>query len=88
MVMEKEPGPRHPQGITCDVQWTSTPRESDLLVGLEGTEVNVKVFISPELKLPKARSIDLDWAKTEEVHPFWFTKRTCKEEDVKSMEII
>ena len=88
MVMENEPGVRHPKGVTCDVQWRSTPNAVDLSKGLEGKDVKVKVFISPELKLPKARSIDLDWTKTEEVHPFWFIKRSCKEEDVKNMELI
>ena len=88
MVMEKDPGPRHPKGVTCEVERATTPTELDLSKGIEGTEVNVKVFISPELKLPKARSIDLDWTKTEEVHPFWFIKRSCKEEDVKNMELI
>ena len=38
--------------------------------------------------MPKAKSIGLDWTKTEEVHPFWWIKRSCKEEDVKNMEII
>jgi hypothetical protein len=88
MVMENEPGVRHPKGVTCDVQWRSTPNAVDLSKGLEGKDVKVKVFISPELKLPKARPIDLDWTKTEEVHPFWFIKRSCKEEDVKNMELI
>ena len=30
----------------------------------------------------------MDWFKQEDVHPFWFIKRSCKEEDVKNMEII
>ena len=46
------------------------------------------MFIPPEYEPPKARPLDMDWTKTEEAHPFWFIKRSCKEEYVKNMEFI
>ena len=88
MVMENEAGVRHPRGVTCTVEWATCPSDSHRDRGLEVKELKLNVFIQPEYKLPKAKLIALDWTKTEEVHPFWWIKRSCKEEDVKNMEII
>ena len=88
MVMENEPGVRHPRGVTCTVTWATSPSDDERDRGLEGIEVKMNVFIQPEFKLPKAKSLGLEWTKTEEVHPFWWIKRSCKEEDVKNMEMI
>ena len=50
-----DPGVRHPKGVTCEVEWATTPSDWDLSKGIEATEVKLKVLIQPELKLPKAR---------------------------------
>ena len=85
MVMENEPGVRHPKGVTCTVEWATDPSALERSKGLEVKEVKLNVFISPDYKLPKAKSNDFDWTKTEDVHPFWFIKRSGKEEDVANM---
>ena len=57
MVMENDPSVRHPKGVTCEVEWETTPSDCDFkIVGLDSTEVKLKVFILFELKLPKATS--------------------------------
>ena len=49
----------------------------------------MKVFISPEWKLPKGDiNESLDWTKTEELHPFWFIKRAKPLHDIPDMEPI
>ena len=88
MVMEHEPGVRSPKGVTCNVEWAMTPTALEVSKGLETKEIALKVFISPELKLPKAKCTDLEWTKTEDVHPFWFIKRSCKADVVKNMEVV
>ena len=89
MVMDNDPGARHPNGVTCEVEWETLPSDEDVDNGVENKEFKVRVFIQPELKLPKADSQGfLEWTKTEDVHPFWFSKRSCKAEDAKNMTII
>ena len=69
-------------------EWATGPTDLERSKGLEVKEVKLNVFIQLEFKLPKAKSLGLEWTKTEEVHPFWWIKRSCKEEDEKNMEMI
>ena len=52
---------------------------------MEDNSVETYVHVLPELKLPKAGG---KVTKTEEVHPFWFIKRTDKDESVANMEMV
>ena len=92
MVMEGEQnGVRTRNGVYCNVDWNgrSVGKVDVEKFGGESEDVSVKVFISPEWKLPKGDTIEsLDWTKNEELHPFWFIKRAKPLHEIPNMELI
>ena len=91
MVMEGEQGGYRPRnGVYCRVSWTKleeSKAETDKF-GELSEPVEVSVFISPEMKVPK-NSVDAstDWTASEEMHPFWFLLRG-REHDMTNMVMV
>ena len=55
--------------------------------GDEEDDVSVTVFVGPEVRVPKGKPNALEWAMSEELHPFWYVKRG-QPEDTKNMELV
>ena len=93
MVMEGEQnGVRPRNGVYCNVDWTRRPASQAEIEKFGDTEeeVDVPVFIAPEIKVPRSNyNMTLDWTQNEELHPFWFTKRAKPlTVDIPNMELI
>ena len=91
MVMEGEQGGYRPRnGVYCRVSWAKreeSKTETDKF-GELSEHVEVSVFISPEVRVPK-NSVDesTDWTTSEEMHPFWFLLRG-REHDMTNMVMV
>ena len=44
MMMENEPGVRHPRGVTCTAAWATSPSDDHVARGIEVKEVKMNVF--------------------------------------------
>ncbi len=87
--MDDEGGPRHEKAVSVRVSWRQQPSEYMRDVGKDDcAEVEVQVSVQPELKLPKSGAKGKEWTKTEDVHPFWFIKRTDKDESEANTTLI
>ena len=91
MVMEGEQeGARPRNGVYCRVEWTRRPVGFAEVAkyGEREDDVSVKVFIMPEVKVPKGNPDEaLEWTMSEELHPFWFVKRGGAE-DTTNMKLV
>ena len=73
--------PIHPKAVCAKVSWTAAPTVCEKEAGLECANTDVKVYVQPELKLPMKGDKGLEWAPSDNVHPFWFIRRTEKDGD-------
>ena len=73
--------PVHPKAVCAKVSWLATPTACEKDAGLECENTEVMVHVQPELKLPMKGDKGLEWAPSDNVHPFWFIRRTEKNED-------
>ena len=82
MVMEEEGLTLHPKAVTATVSWTVAVSEAEQIAGIEGIdkELEIRVSVQPELKLPTKGPKGLEWAQSDSVHPYWFIKRTEMDE--------
>lgn len=71
----------HPKAVCAKVSWEQAPTAAEKEAGMEGENIEVMVYVQPELKLPIKGEQGLDWAPSDNVHPFWFIKRTENEKD-------
>ncbi|MDA8583548.1 hypothetical protein N9L68_04925 [bacterium] len=64
------------------VSWAVTLSESDRGAGMEGgaSQRSESVHVQLELKLPTKGNEGLGWAVPDAAHPYWFIKRTEKDE--------
>lgn len=79
----------HPKAVCATVSWAVTPTVEEKDAGIEGEGVKrVAVHVQPELKLPTKGDKDLDWTSSDAVHPYWFIKRTDKDESEANAHLI
>ena len=83
--MENEAVIANSKAVKILAAWATTPSQQEVDCVMEDNSVETYVHVLPELKLPKAGG---KVTKTEEVHPFWFIKRTDKDESVANMEMV
>ena len=93
MVMEGEQnGVRPRNAVYCNVDWTRRPASQAEIEKFGDTEeeVDVPVFIAPEVKVPRSNFYTtLDWTQNEELHPFWFIKRNkALSGEIPNMELV
>ena len=76
MVMERATAPKHPKAVVAEVSWVLPASPAEEEAGLEGDhQINRKIHVQPELKLPRVSQDEFVWVSTDSVHPFWFIKR-------------
>ena len=80
----------HPKAVCAVVSWAVTLSESDREAGMEGgaSQRSESVHVQPELKLPTKGEKGLDWTVSDAVHPFWFIKRTEKDESQANAHLV
>ena len=85
----------HPKAVCAVVSWTapfSEPeREAAMKAGM-GVAISANrsesVHVQPELKLPTKGEKGLDWTPSDAVHPYWFIKRTEKDESQANAHLV
>ena len=72
----------HPKAVCAAVSLAVTPSDADREADSEGKSENriVPVHVQPELKLPTKGEKGWDWTLSDVVHPYWFIKRTDKDD--------
>ena len=80
----------HPKAVCAVVSWAATLSDAERDAGMEGSSgsVHVSVHVQPELKLPTKGDDGLDWTPTDAVHPYWFIKRTEKNDTEANAHLI
>ncbi len=81
VVTEDEGASLHPKAVAAEVSWTETV---SAVVDVENQpasgDMDVRLRVQPELKLPTNGAKGLEWTQSDAVHPFWFIQRTDKNE--------
>ena len=81
VVTEDEGGTLHPKAVAAVVSWSES---ANAVANAEeevcSSDVEVRLRVQPELKLPTKGAKGLDWTQSDAVHPFWFIQRTDKNE--------
>ena len=62
----------------ADVDEETTPGDGETHGDVE---IQVRMRVQPELKLPTKGAKGLEWAQSDAVHPFWFIQRTDKDKN-------
>ena len=79
VVTEDEGATIHPKAVGVVVTWW---RSAIAVVNLEdeagSKDVDVRLKVQPELKLPTKGAKGLEWTQSDAVHPFWFIQRADK----------
>ena len=80
----------HPKAVCAVVSWAVTPSDADREAGREGESENrtVPVHVQPELKLPTKGEKGWDWTLSDAVHPYWFIKRTDKDDSEANAHLV
>ena len=80
----------HPKAVCAVVSWAAPLSDAEKDAGMEGSSgsVQVSVHVQPELKLPAKGDNGLDWTTTDAVHPYWFIKRTEKNDTEANAHLI
>ena len=80
----------HPKAVCAVVSWAATLSDCERDAGMEGSAVTVQVLVhvQPELTLPTKSKKGLNWTPTDAVHPYWFIKRTEKDETEANAHLI
>ena len=81
-------GTVHPKAVRAKVSWTQAPTGAESDAGLETEDSEVTVFVQPELKLPSQGPQGLDWASSDNAHPFWFIQRTQTDEQEANAHLV
>ena len=78
----------HPNAVCAVVSWIREPTAEEVEAGMEGSaQDSCAVHVQPELKFPSLNDKGVfEWAQTTAVHPFWFIKRSDKN-DEPNMEV-
>ena len=76
MAMERSTATKHPKAVVAEVSWDLPASTAEIEAGLEGAhKINRKMYVQPELKLPRVSKDEFLWVSTDSVHPFWFIRR-------------
>ena len=79
VVTEDEGATIHPKAVGVVVTWwTSAIAVVNLEDEAGSKDVDVRLKVQPELKLPTKGAKGLEWTQSDAVHPFWFIQRADK----------
>ena len=71
----------HPKAVCVVAKWSeSAAAVVDLEEEAGSSDVEVRLHVNPELKVPTKGSKGLEWTLSDACHPFWFIQRTDKNE--------
>jgi hypothetical protein len=72
----------HPKAVCVVVSWSeSATAVVNVEDGAGSSDVEVRLNVHPELKLPTNGAKGLEWAQSDAVHPFWFIQRADKDKN-------
>ena len=69
MVIAGEGATVHPKAVCAVVSWATTLSDCERDVGMEGSAVQVPVYVQLELKLPTRGEKGLHWTQSDAVYP-------------------
>ena len=80
----------HPKAVCAVVSWADTLSRVLAESSMNGVSENrtVAVHVQPELKLPTKGEKGWDWTLSDAVHPYWFIKRTDKDDSEANAHLV
>ena len=89
VVTEDEGATIHPKAVDVVVTWSgSATATADGEHEADSSDVEVRLKVQPELKLPANGANGLKWTQSDAVHPFWFIQRTGKDESEANADLV
>jgi len=89
VVMEDEGTTLHPKAVAAVVCWSESRTPGvDVPKDADSGDVDVRLRVQPELKLPTSGAKGLEWTQSDAVHPFWFIQRADKNDIEANAEIV
>ena len=89
VVTEDEGATIHPKAVGVVVTWSgSVTATADGENEAGSSDVEVRLKVQPELKLPANGANGLKWTQSDVVHLFWFIQRTGKDESEANADLV